>query len=355
MNDEQQALASSFSELISKGSSLERVREPEPDDSERAVTDVAWNAEAKALFQEVRRFLDEHRYSELGDRPYESGVSHDEDFVRALGAQNWIVPAWPRAGFGPLGAEEMHVLTDELTRADAPICGGSTSMMMARVVQAVGREHLVVDMLPKVVAGEGCIALGMGEPEAGSDVAPVQTRAHLIDGGWVIDGQRMFTTNGHIADYVFIPVRTDPDSVRRRGLATFLIPMGLEGIEAQGACTLSGERTNITFYSDVMVKDRWRISDVGAGWRSIMVALQDDPSAPFSSHVGRLLDLAEAWAEPPSVQGFASIERDHDLCGDQRGSAQHHRPVRLQAPKSMMADQHAFTDLMHHPVATGAR
>ena len=138
--------------------------------------------------------------------------------------------------------------------------------------------------------GEVTIALGMSEPEAGSDVAAVQTRARPVDGGWVIDGQKMFTTNAHIADYVFLLARTDPASERHRGLTTFLVPLDRDGVEVQAVFTLSGERTNITFYSEVFVEDRWRISEVGAGWQSLMLALQDEHSAPFSPHLLRLLD-----------------------------------------------------------------
>src|SRR3546814_14510300 len=88
----------------------------------------------------------------------------------------------------------------------------------------------------------------MSEPDAGPDVAAIQSRAREVDGGWVLDGQKMFTTNGHLADYVFMLVRTDPESERHRGLTTFLVPLDLEGVEAQAVFTVSGERTTITSY-----------------------------------------------------------------------------------------------------------
>ena len=134
-------------------------------------------------------------------------------------------------------------------------------------------------MLPKVVAGEVTIALGMSEPEAGSDVATVQTRARQVEGGWMIDGQKMFTTNAHVTDFVFLLARTDPESERHRGLTTFLVPLGTDGFEAQAVYTVSGERTNITFYNDLFIEDRWRISERGRGWQSLMMALQDEHSA----------------------------------------------------------------------------
>ena len=272
--------------------------------------DFAWDEASDALRAEVRAFLDEHLSSDLENRMYQTGVSHDESFARALGAKNWIGPEWAREGFEPFDAFGVHVLIDELTKADAPIYLTSTSMMVARVIEAVGSQELRADILPKVVRGEVTIALGMSEPEAGSDVAAVRTRARPAQGGWVIDGQKMFTTNGHIADYVFLLARTDPESERHRGLTTFLVPLHTEGFEAQAVFTVSGERTNITFYSEMFLEDRWRISEVGAGWSSLMLALQDEHSAAFSSHLHRLLDRAEAWAAEPGTDGTAPIERE---------------------------------------------
>ena len=272
--------------------------------------DFAWNKREEDLRADIQAFLGEHLSADLEDRVYETGVSHDESFARAMGAKNWIGADWARDGFEPLDVFGVHVLTDELTKADAPVYLVSTSMMVARVIKAVGSDELQASVLPGVLRGEVTIALGMSEPEAGSDVAAVTTRARPAEGGWVIDGQKMFTTNGHIADYVFLLARTDPESERHRGLTTYLVPLHTEGFEAQGVFTVSGERTNITFYSEMFLEDRWRISEVGAGWSSLMIALQDEHSAPFSSHLDRLLEHAEAWASEPGPDGTAPIERE---------------------------------------------
>jgi alkylation response protein AidB-like acyl-CoA dehydrogenase len=273
--------------------------------------DFAWGAREEVLRAEVRAFLDEHLTEELEDRIYTSGVSHDDGFARAMGERNWIAPDWAREGFEALDVFAVHVITDELTKADAPIYLVSTSMMVARVVAAVGSDALRSEILPKVVRGEVTIALGMSEPDAGSDVAAVQTRARPVEGGWVIDGQKMFTTNGHIADYVFLLARTDPASERHRGLTTFLVPVPTEGFEVQAVFTVSGERTNITFYSELFLEDRWRISEVGAGWQSLMLALQDEHSAPFSPHLDRLVERTEAWASAPGADGRVPITREN--------------------------------------------
>jgi alkylation response protein AidB-like acyl-CoA dehydrogenase len=273
--------------------------------------DFTFSDEAEDLRADVRSFLADHLTPELEQRMYVAGVAHDDAFARALGERNWIAPDWEREDAAALDEESLHVLTEELTRADAPIYATATALMVARVIRAVGSQELHDEVLPQVVRGEVTIALGMSEPEAGSDVANVQTRARPVEGGWVIDGQKMFTTNAQVADHVFLLVRTDPSSERHRGLTTFLVPLDRDGIEVQGVVTLSGERTNITYYADVFVEDRWRISDVGAGWHSLMLALQDEHSACFSPHLARLLESAEAWASDDGASrvGGAPIER----------------------------------------------
>ncbi len=272
--------------------------------------DFAWDAAAEGTRTEVRSFLAEHLTPELAARCYATGVSHDPEFALALGARNWIAPEWRREGFEPLDPMSVHIVTQELTRADAPIYAVSTSMMVARVIRAVGSEALRAEILPKVVRGEVTIALGMSEPEAGSDVASARTRARQVDDGWVIDGQKMFTTNAHVCDYVFVLARTDPASERHRGLTTFLVPVDSAGFEAQAVYTVSGERTNITFYSDLFLEDRWRISEVGAGWQSLMLSLQDEHSAPFSPHLDHLLDETQRWAATPAADGEAPLRRE---------------------------------------------
>src|SRR5262245_8326758 len=98
--------------------------------------DFAWDEGAERLRAEGRTFLAENLTPELEDRMYATGVAHDEGFARAIGERNWIAPEWPREGYEPLGAEAVHVLSDELTQADAPIYATSTSMMVARVIRA---------------------------------------------------------------------------------------------------------------------------------------------------------------------------------------------------------------------------
>jgi alkylation response protein AidB-like acyl-CoA dehydrogenase len=275
--------------------------------------DFTVSPRARELEQEVERFIEANLPPELDDELYRSGVSHDDGFARALAERDWIYSGWdPDGPAADLDPFETHLLEDALEKAEAPTYALATTRMVVRVLAQVGSPELQEEVLPGAFRGEVTIALGMSEPEAGSDVAAVQTRARRDGDDWVIDGQKMFTTNGHITDYVFLLTRTNPDVPNHKGLTTFLVPLDHPGIEAQAVYTLSGERTNIMFYSDVRLPDRWRIGEVDGGWGVLMLSLQDEHSKGFSSHLARLLDETEAWSAEPGPTGSRPID-DVDL------------------------------------------
>jgi alkylation response protein AidB-like acyl-CoA dehydrogenase len=261
------------------------------------VIDFRLGAESDALRADIRAFLDEHITEELEERLYRTGVSYDADFTAALLERGWLAPGWPEE-WGGQGRDplELLVLGEELGKAEAPTYANATTMMVSRIILAVGTEEQRREILPKALKGEVIIVLGFSEPEAGSDVANAQTRAVRDGDEWVINGSKMFTTNAHIADYVFLLTRTNTRVAKHKGLTTFLVPMKQPGVEVQAVYTLSGERTNITYYNDVRVDDRWRIGEVDGGWQVMTASLQDEHSAGFGSHIGRLLEETEAWA-----------------------------------------------------------
>jgi 3-oxocholest-4-en-26-oyl-CoA dehydrogenase alpha subunit len=271
--------------------------------------DFAWSDRSDAVAREVAEFLAANLPPELDDEIYRNGESHHVGFARAMAERDWVAPGWD--GDGPaadLDPFDLHVLDYELTRAESPTYALATSTMVARVIENVGSDELKAQIVPGAMRGELTIALGMSEPEAGSDVAAVQTRARRDGDEWLIDGQKMFTTNGHVTDYVFLLARSNPDVPNHKGLTTFLVPLDHPGVEVQAVYTLSGERTNITFYSDVRLADRWRIGDVDGGWAALMLALQDEHSYAFSPHLARLVEETEAWAADAGASGRRPID-----------------------------------------------
>ena len=235
-------------------------------------------------------FTDERR-----QRAHDTGTMHDWDLHRAMADQGWIGQALPEAlGGGGRGPEELAVLFRELELAGAPYDGLSICTMVASVLAHVGNEMQQREVLPKLLAGESLIALGYSEPDSGSDVAAARTRAVRDGDGWRIDGQKIFTSLAEESEWVFLLTRTDPDVPKHRGLTFFLVPTSAPGFELQPIRTLSGKRTNMTFYDGVHVDDEWRIGDVDGGWQVMLVALSFERGvAGGVRDAERLLAVAE--------------------------------------------------------------
>ncbi|MBV8803758.1 MAG: acyl-CoA dehydrogenase family protein [Sinobacteraceae bacterium] len=246
----------------------------------------------------VRGHLGKVMTSEFEERIFRGGVAHDDGFAKGLVDEGYFAPSWPTEfGGQSRDAWSEQVLREELMRAHAPMYLSETTRMVASIIRAVGTPAVKDRILGGAMNGDITIALGFTEPECGSDVAAATTKAVRDGEQWVINGSKMFTTNGHIADYVFLLARTSPEKPKHKGLTMFLVPRNCDGFEAQAVWTLSGERTNITFYSDVRVSDEWRIGDVDDGWQVLGLSLQDEHASGWGPHISRLLFHAEQWAE----------------------------------------------------------
>ncbi|KBZ60899.1 hypothetical protein K875_03850 [Mycobacterium [tuberculosis] TKK-01-0051] len=245
----------------------------------------------------IRAHLRDMLTPEFEERIYRSGVAHDDGFAKSLVEKGYFAPAWPvELGGQNRNVWDDQVLKEELMRFDAPLYLSETTRMVASIIRAVGTPAQKDRILAGAISGDITIALGFTEPECGSDVAAAATKAVRDGDEWVINGSKMFTTNGHIADFIFLLARTSPDKPKHKGLTMFLVPCDSDGFAAQAVWTLSGERTNITFYSDVRVDDEWRIGEVDDGWRVLGLSLQDEHASGWGPHLIRLLDHAEHWA-----------------------------------------------------------
>ena len=135
----------------------------------------------------------------------------------------------------------------------------SNTMQVVSVLREHGSPELLDETLDRVSRGEIRFCLGYTEPDAGSDLANVKTRATEDGGEWIISGQKTFTTTAHHAQYALVLARSNQDLPKRRGLTTFLVPLDLRGVEISPIHTLGGERTNAVFFDDVRVLDRYRV------------------------------------------------------------------------------------------------
>jgi 3-oxocholest-4-en-26-oyl-CoA dehydrogenase alpha subunit len=258
---------------------------------------------------EAEAFAREHVTPEMIVEELETGDGVSRSLMKALGERGWIAPTWPEeeggAGLDPF---EAGVVLTAIREAGGPTIGPGTTMLPANAIRAMGSEELKRAVLPAVAAGEILICLGYTEPEGGSDIFACRTRATLDGDEWVINGQKMFTTFAHRADYCFLLTRSDPGSRGARGITMLLVPMDTPGIEIQAVPTMGYERTNIVFYNDVRVSDVYQVGEKDQGLHVLRAALEAEQNVAPASRTGQLLAAALAWARAtPDMIDDASV------------------------------------------------
>ena len=269
---------------------------------------------SEELRAEARAFLAEVYTEDMRQELHRTGSYHNPTFHRALVEKGWFAPGWPEE-LGGQGRDPLEVLAfaEEFQRAEAPTFAAIMTLMIADVIRLIGTEEQKRLIIPRAVRGEIIVVLGFSEPESGSDVAAAQTRAVRDGDTWVINGQKMFTTNAQDADYVFMLTRTNPDVPKHKGLTTFLVPLDQDGVEIRPVHTISGERTNLTFYSDVRVPDSLRIGEVDDGWHVMTIGLTFERSGAYGGESHRLLTAMERWAASSTDDQGRSRAEDSDV------------------------------------------
>jgi alkylation response protein AidB-like acyl-CoA dehydrogenase len=234
---------------------------------------VELSAEDKEFRDRLRAFLSVHVTDEVRRRDRETGENFDEGVHLALGGEGYLAADWKDESEGGFSAVRRRIWDLEIGRAHTPWFHWGTTAVVARAVQQFGSARLADEVLPGVLSGHVRLCLGYTEPEGGSDVATCKTRAVRDGAGWVINGSKMFTSNAHNAKYVFLLTNSDPEAPKHKNLTMFLVPLDSPGIEIQAIRTIDGDRTNIVYYSDVRVDDKYRIGEVNGGWAVLRGAL----------------------------------------------------------------------------------
>ena len=240
---------------------------------------------------QVKKFISENLTSEITLKMHETGTFNDKSFNESLAAEGLLAGAVP--GYGDRDPVELYLLFNELEKAGAPYDGLAVTMLAAGVINAVGTEFHREEVLNKLLTGKHNCCLGYSEPDYGSDVASIITKAEKIENRWVINGQKMWTTMAHESDWVLLLTRTNSDVPKHKGMTMFLVPMNTPGIEIQPVATMASERTNATFYDNVEVEDQWRLGEIDDGWSVMGVALAlergvmggTNPAVPLLKHV----------------------------------------------------------------------
>jgi len=225
---------------------------------------------------EARRWVAENlpELKEEGLRQRKTGDTFSWVFHKRLAAAGWLGAGWPREYGGsdkPVGLA--RAIRQEIARHGVREVGWQTSGFVLRTILDLGSEEQKQEIVGGAMRGEIAIALGYSEPDSGSDVAAARTRAVREGKEWVINGQKMFTTGAHLATHIFMLCRSDPEAPKHSGLTTLLVPREQPGVEVRGIWTLSGERTNATFYTNARTPDRFRVGEVNGGWTVMRTAL----------------------------------------------------------------------------------
>jgi len=274
---------------------------------------LEYTPEQQALRKELREYfaqlLTPEVRAELGE-PGE-GSPRFRDVVRQMGADGWLGIGWPKE-FGGQGrpATDQFIFFDEVQRAGAPF-PFVTLNTVGPTIMRFGSEDQKAFFLGGILAGEINFAIGYTEPEAGTDLASLRTRAVLDGDEWVINGNKVFTSGANQADYVWLACRTDPDAPKHKGISIIMVPTASSGFKCTPIVTVGGNTTTATYYDDVRVPKGNVVGDVNAGWQLITTQLNHERVglAAMGGPAHRLWDEVVAWCRATeSGQGGRMID-----------------------------------------------
>jgi alkylation response protein AidB-like acyl-CoA dehydrogenase len=248
---------------------------------------------------EVREFLDENMTDEVfeaygqgwGD---EGGSEAVREFRRRIAKRGWYGVNWPRE-YGGLqkSAVEQLIMLDEFDYVGAPHPEVAVRSLAPMIIR-YGTEENCRQWLPKITSGETRFALGYSEPDAGSDLASLTTRAELDGDEWVVNGAKIWNSGAHHATHEWLAVRTSQEERKHAGISILIMPLDLPGIEVRPIHTWAGLQTNSLFLTDVRVPKENLIGEAGRGWSYITGALAfERGSGGIGQHRRTLDDLLE--------------------------------------------------------------
>jgi alkylation response protein AidB-like acyl-CoA dehydrogenase len=240
--------------------------------------DLAFNAEELAFQKEVRDWITANIPVEVAEESRRSRSSHVSkerllQWQRKLAEKGWLVPNWPKE-YGGTGwsSTQKFIFEMEMARADSPYLSSFSLKMVAPVLMKYGSEAQKKRFLPKIATAEELWCQGYSEPGSGSDLASLRTKAERQGDHYIVNGQKIWTTNAHWADWIFCLVRTSTEGKRQEGISFLLIDMKSPGIRVDPIYLVDGTRTpmrhevNQVFFTDVKVPAENLVGEENKGW-----------------------------------------------------------------------------------------
>ncbi len=282
-----------------------------------------YDPEVEAFREEVRRFIREELppEEERLQRGYEGGFRSDEEekayvmgFQRKLAARGWLAMAWPKE-YGGGGASHLQqlVFNEEMAYAQAPV-GNMGIAWVGPSLMLYGTEEQKRTFIPRIAQAVDWWCTLYSEPGAGSDLAALQTRAVRDGDEYVINGQKIWTSGGHLADWGWLAARTDPDAPKHKGITMFMVNMKSPGITVRPLINMANRHGfNEVFFEDVRVPANQVVGEVNRGWYHMAVALDFERSgiqafAGGRRAVERLVGLARS--RPGLTRGRPAIRHE---------------------------------------------
>jgi alkylation response protein AidB-like acyl-CoA dehydrogenase len=266
--------------------------------------DLAYTPEQEQLRQELRSYFAGLMTPEVRRALADDGGDYGDgqayrEVVRQLGRDGWLALGWPKQYGGRDGSMlDQLIFTDEAAAARAPV-PFLTINTVGPTIMRFGSPEQKARFLPRIAAGEIHFSIGYSEPEAGTDLAALRTRAVRDGKSYVINGQKMWTSLIQYADYVWLACRTDPEAPKHKGLSILIVPTDAPGFSWTPVHTMAGPTTSATYYSDVRVPASALVGDENKGWPLITNQLNHErvaltSAAPIRTALREVCDWARA-------------------------------------------------------------
>ena len=262
-----------------------------------------------ALRKEVRDFLADQRGSGGFKRTAEGWDRYDPQFSRKVAQRGWIGMTWPKQyGGHERSSLERYVVSEELLTAGAPVrAHWLADRQIGPLLLATGTEQQKQTFLPKIAAGQCFFCVGLSEPDAGSDLASIRTRAEKVDGGWRISGTKIWTSYAHLAHFINLFARTERKSEtdRHGGVTQFIVDLKAPGIKISPVINLARDHDfNEVVFDDVFVADNAVIGSVGSAWKQVSDELAHERAGPerWVNSFGALATLIDEIGLSPDAR-----------------------------------------------------
>ena len=271
--------------------------------------DLNYTAEEEAFRQEVRSFLKENLRPALAEKVRDAKRLTREDLVEwhnLLNGKGWLAWHWPEehggTGWNPV---EAHIFHEEIVYANAPRIVPFGPNMLGPVLIKFGSEEQKAHYLPKILTSEHWWCQGYSEPGSGSDLASLKTEAVRDGDEWVINGQKTWTTLGHIADHIFVLARTSKEGKPQEGISFVLVDMNTPGVEVRPIILLEGtHEVNEVWFTDVRIPASNLVGEENKGWTYAKYLLVHERSG--------IAGVGDAMA---SIDHLKHIARDQKMNG----------------------------------------